>query len=126
MLRSDFCDYSDGYGVVKERISVTGTDNGSKRYRKLTFKYNELIRSCIWKINNTFTENAEDLDIVMPMYNLLEYSDTYSGSSWNYYRDKVNDDANENNAAGSHREKNNKTIAKSLQQVNLLSIRRNW
>ena len=47
MLRSDFCDYSDGYGVVKERISVTGTDNGSKRYRKLTFKYNELIRSCI-------------------------------------------------------------------------------
>ena len=62
----------------------------------------------------------------MPMYNLLEYSDNYSGSSWNYYRDKVNDDANENNAAGSHREKNNKTIAKSLQQVNLLSIRRNW
>ena len=47
MLRSDFCDYNDGYGVVKERISVTGTDNGSKRYRKLTFKYNELIRSCI-------------------------------------------------------------------------------
>ena len=67
MLRSDFCDYSDGYGVVKERISVTGTDNGSKRYRKLIFKYNELIRSCIWKINNTFTENAEDLDIVMSM-----------------------------------------------------------
>ena len=47
-------------------------------------------------------DNAEDLDIVMPMYNLLEYSDNYamtSGSLWNYYRDEINDDANENNAA---------------------------
>ena len=45
--------------------------------------------------------NAEDLDIVMPMYNLLEYSDNYSmilGSLWNHYRDELNDDANENNA----------------------------
>ena len=44
--------------------------------------------------------NAEDLDIVMPMYNLLEYSDNYSktsGSLWNDYRDGVNDSANENN-----------------------------
>ena len=44
--------------------------------------------------------NAEDLDIVMPMYNLLEYSDNYSktsGSLWNDYRDVVNDSANENN-----------------------------
>ena len=48
----------------------------------------------------TFIDNAEYLDIVMPMYNLLEYSDNYSmtsGSFWNYYRDKVDDVANENN-----------------------------
>ena len=39
------------------------------------------------------TDNAEDLDIVMPMYNLLEYSQNYSmtGSLWNYYRDKIDD-----------------------------------
>ena len=48
----------------------------------------------------------------MPMYNLLEYCDNYSmtsGSLWNYYRDEMNDDANENNDAGNHRKNNNKT-----------------
>ena len=57
---------------------------------------------CISKINNTFTDNAEDLDIAVQMYNLLEYSENYSitsGSFWIYYGDEVNDDANENNAA---------------------------
>ena len=51
--------------------------------------------------------HAEDLDIVIPMYNLLEYSDNYSmtsGSLWNYYRDEINDDANENNAANNIRQ----------------------
>ena len=53
-------------------------------------------------INNTFTDNAEDLDIVISMYISLEYSDNYSktsGSLWNNYRDEVNDSANENNDA---------------------------
>ena len=51
----------------------------------------------------------------MPMYNILEYSDNYSmtsGSLWNYYGDKVNDDANENNDAGNYRTKNNNTTSK--------------
>ena len=55
------------------------------------------------KINNTFIDNTEDLDIVMPMYNLLQYSDNYtmtSGRLWNYYRDEVNADVNKNNDAG--------------------------
>ena len=50
------------------------------------------------KINNIFIDSAEDLDIVMPMYNLLEYSDNFSmtsGSLWNCYRDEVNNSANE-------------------------------
>ena len=49
--------------------------------------------SCILKLNNTLIDNAEDLDIVIPMYNLLEYSKNYrktTGSFWNYYRDKPN------------------------------------
>ena len=62
------------------------------------------------KINNTYIDNAEDLDIVMPMYNLLEYSDNYSitsGSLLNYYRDEINDDENE---SVNNRINNNKTI----------------
>ena len=58
-------------------------------------------RLCISKINNTFIENTENLDNVMPMYNLLGYRNNYfmtSGSLWNYYKDKVNNNTNENNA----------------------------
>ena len=58
--------------------------------------------SCTSKINNTFIDNAEGLDIVMSMYNLLEYNGNYlmtSGSLWDYFRDEINDDVNENNAA---------------------------
>ena len=83
-----------------------------KERKKLTFKNNAPFRSCISKINNTFIENAEDIDTVMPMYNQLEYSENYSmtsGSLWNYYRDEVNDDANENNSAR-NKINNNKTI----------------
>ena len=61
--------------------------------KKLALKNNDPSTSCISKINNTLIENAEDLDIVMPMYNLLEYSKNYrktTGSFWNYYRDEPN------------------------------------
>ena len=98
MLRSDLCDYSDAYIVVKGRISVRGTYTANRKNKKLTFKSNALLRLYISKINITFQDNAEDLNIVMPMYNLLEYSDKYSmtsGNLWNYYRDEVNDSANE-------------------------------
>ena len=77
ILRSDLCDYSDAYIVVKGRISVTGNNNVNKRNKKLNFKNNALFTSCISKIDNTFVDNAEDFDIVMMMYNLLEYSDNY-------------------------------------------------
>ena len=77
ILRSDLCDYSDAYIVVKGRISVTGNNNANKRNKKLNFKNNALFTSCISKIDNTFVDNAEDFDIVMMMYNLLEYSDNY-------------------------------------------------
>ena len=66
------------------------------------FKNNAPFRSCISKINSTLIDNAEDLDIVMPMYNLLKYSQNYSmtsGSLWNYYRDKT-DDVDDNASDG--------------------------
>ena len=111
-LQSDFCDYSDAYIVVKGRITVEGDNDTKTNNKKLIFKNNVPFRSCISKINNTFIDNAEELDIVMLMYNLLEYSDNYSvtlESLWNYCRDKVNDDVNENNA-DNNKINNNKTI----------------
>ena len=60
----------------------------------MAFKNNEPFTSCISKINGVQTDNAEDLDVVMPMYNLLEYSKNYrktTGSLWNYYRDEPSD-----------------------------------
>ena len=92
ILRSDLCDYSDAYIVVKGKITVTRP--GSIMYdKKLALKNNAPFTSCISKINNTLIDNTEDLDIVMPMHNLLEYSKNYrktTGSSWNYYRDEPN------------------------------------
>ena len=98
---------------MKAIISVTGTDNTNSRKKKLTFKNNAPFISRISKINNTFVDNAEDLDVVMQMYNLLEHSDDYfitSGSLWNYYRDEVNDTANKNDAP-SNKINNSKTTA---------------
>ena len=102
MSRSDLCDQCDAYIAVKGRINVEGDNHDKTRNKKLTFKNNAPFRSCISKINNTFIDHIEDLDIVMPMYNLLEYSDNYSIKSrslQNYYRDEVNDDENESDVA---------------------------
>ena len=88
MLRSDLCDSSDAYIVVKGTITVTNPNNNAYD-KKWTFKNNAPFVTCISKLNNTLTNNAEDLDVIMPMYNLLEYSKYYSkttGSFWNYYR----------------------------------------
>ena len=90
MLRSDLCDYSDAYVVVKETITVTDPDNVLYD-KKLAFKNNAPFVFCISKINNTLIDNSED--IVMPMYNLLEYSKNYrktTGIFWNYYKDEPN------------------------------------
>ena len=90
MLRSDLCDFSDAYIVVKGTITLTktgGRDFIGIRNRFLAFKNNAPFTNCISKINNVLIDNAEDLDIVMPMYNLLEYSKNYSkttGRFWNY------------------------------------------
>ena len=90
MLRSDLCDFSDAYIVVKGTITVTDPDN-AKRNKSVAFKNNAPFINCISKINGVQIDNAEDLDVVMPMYNLLEYSQNYrktTGSSWNYFSDE--------------------------------------
>ena len=102
MLRSDLCDYSDAYIVVKGDITLTKTNGRGIidiRNRFLAFKNNAPFTNCISKINNVLIDNAEDLDVVMPMYNLIEYSKNYwkTTGAWNYYRDELSDDANNNN-----------------------------
>ena len=90
---------------MKGRLTVEGIALNNRANKKSVFKNNTPFRSCISKTNNTFIDDSEDLDIVMPMYNLLRYSGNYSvtsGSLWNYYRDKVNNDANENNDANNY------------------------
>ena len=105
MLRSDLCDYSDAYILVKGKINVTkgrnNDDNNDAYDKKLVLKNNAPFISCISKINGKLIENAEDLDIVMPMYNLLEYSKNYrktTGSLFKYYRDEPNSGTEGNGA----------------------------
>ena len=123
MLRSDLCDYSDAYVEVTASVAievtvenadninaladvaadpdanppVVGVDNSGKI--TFTLKNNAPFISCITKINGELVENAEDLDVVMPMYNLIEYSKNYrktNGSLHNYYRDEPNSETMNN------------------------------
>ena len=93
MLKSDLCDFSDAYIVVKGDITITSPDN-AKINKAVAFKNNAPFISCISKINGIKIDKAEGLDVVMAMYNLLEYSKNYkktTGSLWNYYRDQPSD-----------------------------------
>ena len=94
MLRSSLCDYGDADILVKGNITV---DNNAaagaaanNRNKKVIFKNCAPFTNCISKINNTQIDNAEYTDIVMPMYNLIKYSDNYSktsGSLWQYSKE---------------------------------------
>ena len=107
ILRSNLCDYSDGYILVKGTITVTapGVNNNAynirdKRNRPVILKNNAPFVSRITRIKGELIEDADDLDIVMSMYNLLEYSKNYRKTiEWlyNYYRDGLSDDADDNN-----------------------------
>ena len=96
MLRSDLCDYANAYILVNG--TITGTANaGANNIRDK--KNNAPFVSCITRINGELIEDADDLDIVIPMYNLLEYSKNYRktiGSVYNYYRDELTNDNNNN------------------------------
>ena len=94
MLKSSSCDYRDAYILVKGTTSVNNTaavgaavHNTNK---KVIFKNCAPFTNCISEIHNTQIDNAKDTDIVMPMYNLIEYSDNYAkttGSLWQYCKD---------------------------------------
>ena len=83
MLRSSLCDYSDVYTHFKGKIAITGAGDDSparqadERDKGVTFKNCALFTNCIRKINNTQIDHAKDIDIVMALYNLIQYSDNY-------------------------------------------------
>ena len=136
MLRYDLCDFSDAYIAVKGNVTVikkpftannferpnntnlnaTNTNNANNNTfgeKKLVFKNNAPFINCISKINGIKIDNAEDLDVVMSMYNLLEYSKNYkkpTGSLRNYYRDEPNSGTDNN----SNNNNNNKKIIHSI------------
>ena len=94
MLRSVLCDYSDAYILVKGHITVNNTAAdgaaANNTNRKVIFKNSAPFTSYISKINNEQIDNAEGIDIVMPMYNLIEYNDNYSktsGTLWQYCKE---------------------------------------
>ena len=62
---------------MKRDITLEGDDDANKHNKNLSFKNNAPFINCITKINGIKIDNAEDLDVVMPMYNLLEYSKNY-------------------------------------------------
>ena len=84
MLKLSLCDYSDAYILLSGTITITdaGADDAAKRAdqreKEIVFKNCTPFTDCISEINNTQIDNAKDLDVVMPMYNLIEYSDNYS------------------------------------------------
>ena len=90
MLRSSLCDYSDAYILVKGNISVNNTGTAAaptNRNKRVIFKNCAPFSSCKTKINNTQIDDAGYIDIVIPMYKLIEYSNNYSktsGSLWQW------------------------------------------
>ena len=99
MLRSNLCDYADAYILVKGPITITGAGNddatkqADERDKGATFKNCAPFTKCIKRINNADIDNAQDIDIVTPMHNLIKYRDSYSktsGSFWQYYKDDPN------------------------------------
>ena len=80
LSRSSLCNYSDTYIPVSGTITVapqTG-DNPNNKNKEVVFKNCSLFTDCISKVNNTQIDSARDTDVVMPKYNLMEYSDNYS------------------------------------------------
>ena len=105
MLRSDLWDYSDAYIVVKGYITN----------KSVAFKNNAPFINCISKINGVKIDNAEDLEVVMPMNNLLKYSKNYrktTGSLWNYYRDEISNPLSFNSKSFKNKTSNRKNTRK--------------
>ena len=100
MLRPNLCDYTDVYILVKGTIKITGARDDDtikrldERNKSVIFKNCAPFTECVNRINGTEIDTAQDIDIAMPLHDLIEYSDNYSKTSaslWQYYKDEPND-----------------------------------
>ena len=91
-IKSDFCDYGDAYILVSGTITITGAgddDNWKrtdKKHKVVIFKNSAPFTNCISSASNIQIDNAEYIDVVMPMYNLIEYSGNYLKTSWSLWQ----------------------------------------
>ena len=89
VIKSNICDHSDAYILATGNITTTGGDANTR----VAFKNCAPFTKCITHINDEPVDNADNLDIIMPLYNLIEYNDNYSdtaGSLWLFKRDEQN------------------------------------
>ena len=100
MLKSSLCDYSDAYILGTGRITVNGAGDDAaareadEKNKGRIFRNCAAFTNCKTEIDNIEIDNAKDTDTVMPMYNLIQYSENYSrtsGSLWKYYKDEQSD-----------------------------------
>ena len=127
MLRSNLCDYADSYILVKGTTIITGegtdatAERADERGEGVKFKNCAPFTKCISRINNTDIDNPHDIDIVMPIYNLIEYSDNYSktsGSLWQYYKDDPNDNiANSESFKSKEKKQQEKLVTMEIQKM---------
>ena len=95
MLKSSLSDYSDTYKIVKETLTIpnttaagTAANNANK---KVVINNCAPFSDCISEINNIQVDNVKYIDVMIPIYNLIEYRNNYSKTSeslWQYYRDE--------------------------------------
>ena len=84
VIKSNLCDFSDAYILLTGNITAAGGDTNTR----VAFKNCVPFTKCITHINDEHVDNADSLDIIMSMYNLIEYSDNYSDSSGNLWQFK--------------------------------------
>ena len=120
MLKTSLCDYSDAYIFVKGTITITGTGadaagrQADERDKGVAFKNCAPFINCISEINNIQVDNATDIDIIMPTYNLIECGDNYAkttGNLWQYFRDEPNDNLGDSESFKSKKKITGKTPA---------------
>ena len=144
MIRSSLCDYNDEYVLVKGTITVRNTEAAKTKVnntnKKVIFKNCAPFTDCVSTINNTQVDDAQKIDEVIPMYNLIEYSYAYSktsGSLWKYYGDEPalnnngrfidfpdnnNNNNNNNNINNNNNNNNNNNVHLRRHYCHLISL----
>ena len=88
VLKPNLCDYAEVYILVNDTIRAAAADNDTILALKNCTPFTNLLEINLLEINDEHVNTAENLDIVMPMYNLIEYSDSYQDSSATLYQYK--------------------------------------